>query len=285
MSRLVRLFAILLMASTILLPPTTIAQTNSGWSKKKTNVESPKSKAKRAEQERQRQRERERQRQEQLQREREAQEREAQRQREMQQQREREQQRQEQEREAQRQRELQQQRDRETQQRQYYNYSNNYSSNYNYRSTEPHFNERFGPLPGFRCLIDMSYAFGDAQAFQTSLTLGSQIKRNIFVGAGIAIQGSTSEHVSVGLAPIYGCARFEFGSHRVTPFLDGRIGYAIGADGGPSGFYLNPSLGLRFATSRRFAINAFVGMNYQNLDYEYSTKAKAGFSLGAGIDF
>ena len=94
---------------------------------------------------------------------------------------------------------------------------------------------------GFRGLLDLGAHFGFADAFDNyqisvAFTGGYQINRMLFVGAGIAptlnlYDDEYYDEVETSfLLPIYSAIRLDFINKKVTPFLDGRIGYYLNTE-------------------------------------------------------
>lgn len=110
---------------------------------------------------------------------------------------------------------------------------------------------------GFRGLIDFGahVGFGDgADNYQVSVafTGGYQINRMLFVGAGVAptlnlFDNEYYDEVETSfILPIYSAIRLDFINKKVTPFLDGRIGYFINTeDIDYSGLYAYLGVGVR----------------------------------------
>lgn len=115
---------------------------------------------------------------------------------------------------------------------------------------------------GFRGLVDLGahVGFGDGEdnyQISAAFTGGYQINRMLFVGAGVAptlnlfeyetyYQKEDTEIATSFLLPIYSAIRLDFINKKVTPFLDGRIGYFINTkDVDYSGLYAYLGVGVR----------------------------------------
>lgn len=130
---------------------------------------------------------------------------------------------------------------------------------------------------------------------------GYQINPHIFVGGGIGlsyykfdeIEGSDENDGNLAV-PLFANARFNFGSGRVTPYVDAKLGYAVGD---LQGLYASPAVGVRIGIKGKFAINVSTGYTAQQYTYEdsyytrhklhYSEKKKFAhtFTLSVGVEW
>ena len=141
---------------------------------------------------------------------------------------------------------------------------------------------------GFRGLIDLGahFGFGDAEdSYQISaaFTGGYQINRMLFVGAGVAPTLNLfdneyyDEVETTFLLPIYSAIRLDFINKKVTPFIDGRIGYYLNTeDMDLNGLYAYAGAGVRLK-------KISLGAGYEIYNNDYSTGSFA--TLRFGLEF
>lgn len=145
-----------------------------------------------------------------------------------------------------------------------------------------------GIEPGYRGFVDFSYTLGvgdwgkDHDRINLMTSHGIQIVPQLYVGLGVGVNYFYDDE-AVGL-PIFGHFRSDFIPGDVTPFFDMRIGYSL-ID--VEGFYLNPSLGCRFAVSDNVALNLSVGYTLQKAEYYYDYRKQncGGVDFRFGIEF
>ena len=141
---------------------------------------------------------------------------------------------------------------------------------------------------GFRGLVDFGahVGFGDGEdnyQISAAFTGGYQINRMLFVGAGVAptlnlFDDEYYDEVETAfLLPIYSAIRLDFINKKVTPYLDGRIGYYINTeDIDYGGLYAYLGVGVRL---KKISLGA--GYDIYNND-----NATAGFAtLRFGFEF
>lgn len=151
------------------------------------------------------------------------------------------------------------------------------------------------PQRGYRGFFDVGYSVGVGDLgegrIETSTVHGYQFNPYFFAGVGVGF--SYFHDSEVWGLPIFADFRGEygnFGSGRVAPFIDFRIGYT---PTDISGFYMSPSVGVRYAISPKAGINLSLGYTMQKCDiivtdgyYYYSgTGNSGGFTIRLGIDF
>ena len=111
-------------------------------------------------------------------------------------------------------------------------------------------------------------------------THGYQFNQHMFAGAGAGIIMSYDNTSTVGV-PIYADFRYTMLKSKVTPFLEGKIGYAAADIGG---FYASPAIGVDIAFTEKFGL--YVGLAYEHYDgkeksggsYSYSYSYYYGYS-------
>lgn len=130
---------------------------------------------------------------------------------------------------------------------------------------------------------------------------GYQVNPHFFIGGGIGlcyynfdnIEGSDDSEGNLAV-PFFANARFNLGSARVTPFIDAKLGYAVGD---LQGLYASPSVGVRIGIKGKFAINVATGytaQQYTHEDYSYhgwyswtneEKKFTHNFTLSVGVEW
>lgn len=133
---------------------------------------------------------------------------------------------------------------------------------------------------GYHGFTDLGYTigFGDYKLgrFELSSTHGYQINPYLFVGAGLGIQ-FMSEYKTPGMdipldyrdflvdVPFYANVRLTMINGPISPFIDGKCGYYLTHHGA---LYLNASVGCRFSTWGRQAVNVYIGYSNENLEFK-----------------
>jgi hypothetical protein len=126
---------------------------------------------------------------------------------------------------------------------------------------------------GYKGFVDFGYSVGvgdyGADRIEFSTTHGVQINKYIFAGAGVGVNYFYDSE-SVGI-PIYAAARYTVLDKRITPFVEAKVGYAVGD---VDGVYASPSIGCRFRMGNKSAFNVSVG--YTLMSTEVTTVYKSG---------
>lgn len=133
---------------------------------------------------------------------------------------------------------------------------------------------------GYHRFADFGYTigFGDYELsrFELSSTHGYQFNPYFFIGAGLGIH-FMSEYKTPNMdipldyrdsqvdVPIYANLRLTMINGPISPFIDGKCGYYLTHHGG---LYLNASVGCRFSTWGRQALNVYIGYSNENLEFE-----------------
>lgn len=117
------------------------------------------------------------------------------------------------------------------------------------------FRERHGAYKGFLDVgLAGAFAYGESSvSFELRTSHGVQITPFVFVGGGIGVgvNGGSAEYATV-MAPIFAQTRFNFTRTTISPYLDIKGGYSVGDF---KGGYLQPSLGVSFPITNKFAID------------------------------
>ena len=128
---------------------------------------------------------------------------------------------------------------------------------------------------GFKGFIDDSYSASmngsDFNRGGLSVSLGSQILPQLFVGAGLGLEYYTEPEVL--MVPVFADVRVNFINGPVSPLLGVKVGYT--ALGDFEGFYFNPMVGCRFGLTNKLALHTAIGYALQNTDY---TQEERGYS-------
>ena len=138
---------------------------------------------------------------------------------------------------------------------------------------------------GFRGLIDLGAHFGfdnaeDIYQISAAFTGGYQINRMLFVGAGVAPTLNLWEEYDDEVEtefwlPIYSAIRLDFINKKVTPFIDGRIGYFLNTEEmDHSGLYAYAGAGVRL---NKISLSA--GYSLYSLDDESASFATLRFGF------
>ena len=125
---------------------------------------------------------------------------------------------------------------------------------------------------GFKGFIDDSYSASmngsDFNRGGLSVSLGSQILPQLFVGAGLGLEYYTEPEVLT--VPVFADVRVNFINGPISPFLGVKVGYT--ALGDFEGFYLNPMIGCRFGLTNKLALHTAIGYALQNADYTHEER-------------
>ncbi len=144
---------------------------------------------------------------------------------------------------------------------------------------------------GYAGMVEEENTFhlnGEATSIAVSTTHGVYYTPNVFVGLGLAFEGSGDYFIM----PIFASTRYVFNEHsKVSPMFSARLGSYVGDD---LGAYGEAGIGLRFASSSKFAFAlSLVGKYISDLEYEdghwsgdtyINSKETKNFS-GVGIRF
>lgn len=148
---------------------------------------------------------------------------------------------------------------------------------------------------GYHAFLEAGYVVGSgdiaADRIELSTSHGYQINPYVFVGGGLGI--SYYHSPDLWTMPIFVNARGTLIDGTISPYLDLKIGYAVGltshdwgykTTGSMSGFYFSPSIGCRF---NKFTVSAgYELMNYTlSNDYDSEGLSSGGFSFKIGMEF
>ncbi len=139
---------------------------------------------------------------------------------------------------------------------------------------------------GYRGFVDIGYFYGGSGSVEgdvvaLSTTHGYQILPSLFVGAGVGLDFYDIDVTFFadvrGTLPLRSICQ---------PFFDFKAGYNMGyrSNGEEAGFYLNPSLGCRFAISKTCGINMSVGYAMQK-QHDWHPYFSHLVSFKVGFDF
>lgn len=155
---------------------------------------------------------------------------------------------------------------------------------------------------GFKGFIDDSYSASmngsDFNRGGLSVSLGSQILPQLFVGAGLGLE--YYNELEVLTVPVFADVRVNFINGPISPFLGVKVGYT--ALGDFEGFYLNPMVGCRFGLTNKLALHAAIGYallydvylsetyyyvvhNEHNYTVEFEGKSISAIKIQFGFEF
>ena len=137
-----------------------------------------------------------------------------------------------------------------------------------------------GLTSGYKGFTDLGVGFSlndyyDGVCLGLSTTHGYQINSHIFAGIGVGANYYIDAE-AWGL-PIFSDVRYTILDSKISPFVDGKIGYSV-LDA--EGFYFYPSVGCRFGLSDSFALTLSTG--YEMLSKNGTTSS---WAIRAGIEF
>ena len=142
---------------------------------------------------------------------------------------------------------------------------------------------------GYAGMVEEENTFhfnGEDTSIALSTTHGVYYTPNVFVGLGLAFEGSSDYFI----LPIFASARYVFNEHaKVSPMFSARLGSYVGDD---LGAYGEAGFGLRFASSGKFAFAlSLVGKYisdiecYENSISEYVDKNFSGVGIRFSIEW
>ena len=162
-------------------------------------------------------------------------------------------------------------------------------------------------ITGYRGFVDFGYTFGTGDFSVSRLELltshGVQMSNMFFLGGGTGFNYYCTDGASDFLIPFFGDFRVNFMNGPISPILGIKAGVSFNASDSFNylGFYLAPSIGVRYAFSSNFATNFTIGYTHQRLGtieyydgygygyYNYGYNSKhintGGVSLKIGIEF
>ena len=119
---------------------------------------------------------------------------------------------------------------------------------------------------GYKGFVDVGYVLGckndDWNRFEVATVHGVQINPYLFTGVGAGAHFDTDGSAVI---PVFAAIRGTYPKGRVIPFVDFRAGYSFKD---AEGFYMNPSIGLRFPTGNRTGLNLSIGYVLQKSEDE-----------------
>lgn len=154
-------------------------------------------------------------------------------------------------------------------------------------------NNYSGLESGYHGFVDVGYTIGltdyEFGRFEVNTSHGYQCNPYLYMGAGIGLHFMSeykTPNMNIPLdfrssqldAPVFVNIRWTVLNSRITPFVDGKLGYYVTHHGGT---YANISLGCRFFVYGHQAISISVG--YANEKLEFKTFDK--FNSGHDMDY
>ena len=140
-------------------------------------------------------------------------------------------------------------------------------------STPMNFSGEFQPesyiKKGYRGFIEGSYSVGvghvmNRSRWEIATSQGYQFAPWLYAGVGVAYDAYTAKsgygESGVHTVPVFGDVRVDFLNYWACPFADIRAGYALANE--HAGFYMNASVGCRFALSKTSPLALNVGVGY-----------------------
>lgn len=135
---------------------------------------------------------------------------------------------------------------------------------------------------GYHGYFDLGYGIGIEGTLTTNRTQittihGYQVNNNLFFGAGVGLyftEGFKKDLIGGNYmwkrnntteVPLFADVRYNFLNKKITPFIEGRLGYNLtGSDA-----FWNIGAGCRFALKNKNAIN--VALSYESIKLKYDT--------------
>jgi len=151
--------------------------------------------------------------------------------------------------------------------------------------------ENTGLQPGFKEIVEIAYKVdaGEYSIDGKEVDFISVYQFNPYFSAGVGMGLRYYPDMLTTLVPVFGDFRVYFRNKIFTPYLVFGAGFSYNAseNWAKVGRLLNSAVGVSIKVTEEFAINAGVGLTFQNIDSYfggYSTDADA-VSLTLGISF
>jgi|LSQX01.3.fsa_nt_gb hypothetical protein len=134
-------------------------------------------------------------------------------------------------------------------------------------------NSRSGLQSGYKGIIELGYQIGVGEKGKNRLKLniinGYQINPHLSLGLGTGLRYYL--YKDAVLIPIFADLRVSFMSKNVLPYFSLGVGYSFSADNSFAGVgvILEPSIGVSFKVSKKFAINLGCGYEMQRMTSLY----------------
>ncbi|MFA6612975.1 MAG: hypothetical protein WCS64_05300 [Dehalococcoidales bacterium] len=160
-------------------------------------------------------------------------------------------------------------------------------------------NSRSGLQSGYKGIIELGYQIGVGEKGKNRLKLniinGYQINPHLSLGLGTGLRYYL--YKDAVLIPIFADLRVSFMSKNVLPYFSLGVGYSFSADNSFAGVgvILEPSIGVSFKVSKKFAINLGGGYemqrmtlykyNYNKDTYSERKYISGAISINVGISF
>jgi hypothetical protein len=152
-------------------------------------------------------------------------------------------------------------------------------------------NNASGLEEGYHGFVDFGYTLGvgdyEFGRFEINTTHGYQFNSHLFVGGGLGFHlMSEYDTPDMNIAldhrkkqldiPVYGDVRWTIINQKVTPFIDGKIGYYVTNRGG---LYGNLAVGCRVSLYNGHGINFSIGYSHEKLEFETFDHFKSQYSM------
>lgn len=134
----------------------------------------------------------------------------------------------------------------------------------------------------FRGIVDLGYIAGGIKGPEFCFSLGAQINKLFFVGAGAGVEYATDLETVV--VPIFADIRSNLMTGPIVPFIALRAGYSFLPEY-TGGFYCHPFAGVKFMINGRKAVNLAIGWSTnkykQEFGYNYGGSMTAKYKVNA----
>ncbi len=140
-----------------------------------------------------------------------------------------------------------------------------------------------GAKRGYRGFMDLGYTIGtggwvDTNRLEFATSHGYQFNPYFYLGAGAGVH--YYHQADLVEIPIFADFRVDILNHRITPYIDFRIGYTVYEE---AGFYAAPTGGCRINMAG-IALNIGIGYTIQKFGHYWGVKA-GGCIFKLGMDF
>lgn len=126
-----------------------------------------------------------------------------------------------------------------------------------------------GIQTGYRGFVDLGYSFGvgdyNVDRLEFSTSHGYQFSPNFYLGVGAGL--NYFHDGEVASVPLFANPRVDFSTGQISPFIDLKVGYTVSEY--VEGFYLAPSVGVRFDIQNNKGINLSLGYTMQKAEAYY----------------
>ncbi len=122
----------------------------------------------------------------------------------------------------------------------------------------------------------------DSGLFEMRFSNGFQFNNYFYLGGGIAVDYFSND--KLWSAPIFGHVRINFLNGKISPFADGKVGFAFTRECS-TGIYLDGIIGLHIGLTPSTAFNIGLNAKLSGLDLPNQSRSYGNIGLTVGYEF